>query len=395
MVLDSNYPPTGGGGAEFQVRTLARYFQSRGIAVEIIVPMVRYGPQVADEHVDGVPVHRIRYPDLRLIGGAVMLVRLAARLFVRRHRYAAVHVHIAHRMAAVASVVGALLGKPVIVKLTGLQELEHGILAPGADDVMQRLTRWGVQRASWIQATSTRIRKALLARGFDGARVVAIPNAVDAERFRPSATGRASIRQALGVPVSRRVVVYSGRLEIEKGVHDLIAAWAQCAGDADAELWLIGSGSRLESLRSELVRFGVETSVRLLGAHDRTEQYLVGADASVLPSHNEGLSNSLLEAMACGLPVVGTRVSGTEDFVEPMVTGMLVEPRDVAGLATSLGRMLVLSPGDLARYGDNARARIESCASIDRVAALLIEHYGLGGLPAGRGAAVLRGGSEG
>ena len=130
MVLESMFPTKGGGGAETQVRTLGRHLIEQGVPVSLLSPMVGYGSQSPTDVVDGIGVTRISYPKLPAVGALIMLSKLAWLLFRRRHGYTIIHAHIAGNMAAVCCLMGKLLNKPVLVKLTGMTEMVGGILDP-------------------------------------------------------------------------------------------------------------------------------------------------------------------------------------------------------------------------------------------------------------------------
>jgi hypothetical protein len=119
MVLESDFTRRGGGGAESQLRTVALGLKRLGQRVAIMTPMFVDGPQTSAERCWGLPVGRVRYPRLPLIGGGIMNLRLALFLLLNRERYDAWHVHIAHNMGAVTCLIGACLGKPVVVKVSG------------------------------------------------------------------------------------------------------------------------------------------------------------------------------------------------------------------------------------------------------------------------------------
>lgn len=377
MVLDSVFPSNGGGGAEFQVKTIATYFRQQGVPVGIVVPMVSYGSQLARETVDGVGVQRISYPNARLLGGVVLLLRLAVMLVRQRNSYSVIHAHIAGKMAAMASVIGRMLGKTVVVKLTGYQELQHGILAEGSGGPVTIIVRWGIKRATRVHAISSRLRSRLLARGFRESQILALPNAVDTARFSPSSDIRSAQRAKLGVRDSTRIYAYTGRLAEEKGVDLLVAAWARgIPREADAQLWLVGSGASAAELAERIRRQSLESQVVMMGAIQGIEDLLRAADIFVLPSYSEGLSNALLEAMATGLPVVGTRVSGTEDFIVPGVNGFIVPPGDEVALAEALRQSLLLTSDQIQKQGLAARSGVLDTAGIESVCGKLADVYG-------------------
>jgi glycosyltransferase involved in cell wall biosynthesis len=367
MVLESDFTQKGGGGAESQLRTLALHLKRLGHHVSILTPMLPWGPQVAAEVCFGIPVARLRYPKRKLIGGGIMCLRFAAFLVGNRHRYDAWHVHIGHHLGAVACAVGALIGKPVVVKISGWWELEQGLLKPGLNPI-QWLARRSLMHASAVQAISTRIAAELEKSGFPAERILVLPNAVDTERFTASTRQRAS-----GEPF---VAVFVGRLVAEKGLATLIDAWARAfAGRRDVKLRLVGGGREEEALREQAATLGITDHVEFLGHRDRVEEVLAQADVGILPSRIEGLSNTLLEFMACGLPVVASRVSGSEDFVVPGKNGWLFPVSDVETLAECLRQAESMPPAQLAALGRKARASVVKWAALDRVVGRLLELY--------------------
>jgi len=374
MVLESAYPAYGGGGAENQVRTLGMYLQQRGMQVTILGPMVAYGRQIARERIDGLEVIRLRYPQIRLLGGAILLARLTWFLFRNRERFDVFHAHIAHRMAAVSSVMGRWLGKPVVVKLTGMKEMAQGFLAPRRWGLERRIMRAAIGRACAIQATSQRIRSQLIASGFSQGVVQLIPNAVDIHRFRRSDESKQLRRDLCGT--ASLVGVYAGRLEPEKGVELLLRAWAGAfKGREDVRLVMVGDGRLREGLQALASELGVSDRVCFTGHTDDVSCYLGAADFGLLASYHEGLSNTLLEYMAAGLPVIGSRVSGTEDFVVDGETGWLFESGDRNQLEDRLRTMAALSISQSREMGGEARRRVAEFASVEAVGSKIIALY--------------------
>jgi glycosyltransferase involved in cell wall biosynthesis len=368
MLLDSDFKPKGGGGAESQVRTLARHMRRQGQQVTILTPLLPWGPQVTAERLAELPVGRVRYPYKPIVGGLVMGLRLAAFLWRKRARYDVWHAHVGHHFAAVACAMGALLGKPVVLKISGAWELEHGLLAEGRGP-LNAFLRGLLKRATAVQAISARIARDLVRMGFPSDRVVVLPNAVDTSRFQARTAPRA--------PGSPFTAVVVGRLVQEKGLETLLQAWAAAFGDRDgaARLRLVGGGPLEGPLRSEAERLGIAKQVELLGPSDRVAELLSEADAGVLPSRIEGLSNTLLEFMASGLPVIATRVSGSEDFVVTGRNGWLVDVGDVDALAGALRAAASLPPDALSVLGRNARDDVKAAAAIDAVVDRLLALY--------------------
>jgi glycosyltransferase involved in cell wall biosynthesis len=371
MVLESDFTPRGGGGAESQVRTLALHLLRLGHQATVVTPLLARGRQVTAERCDRIPVGRIRYPRLPTVGAAVMCLRWGAFLLGHGRRYDAWHVHIGHHLGAVTCFVGALVDKPVVVKISGSWELEQGVMAPGGHRLLDRLAvRW-LKRASAVQALSTRMAAELTRQGFPVERILVLPNAVDTSRFPSRATPRAP-----GAPFT---AVFVGRLVPEKDLATLLEAWSRAfppgGEEINARLRIVGGGPLEERLRAQAERLGLAGQVEFLGHRDRVEEVLAEADVGVLPSRIEGLSNTLLEFMASGLPALASRVSGSEDFVVPGRNGWLFEVSDVSALAAALREAKTLPPERLAAMGRQARADVEATASLDVVTGRLRALY--------------------
>lgn len=364
MVLESAFPNPRGGGAEAQVRTLARGLRARGERVTVLTPMFAGGPQERVSRVDGVPVCRLPYPRVRLLGGPLLWLLAARFLYRKRHRYDAWHVHIAHHVGAVCAVMGRLLGRRVLVKVSGWWELERGTLAPRAWP-WSRLARRCLLLADGWQAISRRIAVELAAKGVSADRILEIPNAVDTARF-------AGMPHPDGAPH----FLFIGRIVAEKGLPVLLDAFADVvAKHVDARLTIVGTGPLLEDLCKRALASDIAGNVVFTGHREDIEALLAGANLGVLPSRIEGLSNTLLECMASGLPVVASRISGNEDFVRHGDNGWLYEADDRDALAGCLLAAAALEPADRQAMGARARATVENRAGLDRVLERLLDAY--------------------
>lgn len=367
MVLESDFTQKGGGGAESQLRTIALHLKRLKQQVSILTPMLPWGPQVEVERCFGIPVFRLRYPKRKFIGAGVMLARFGLFLWSNRDRYDAWHVHIGHHLGAVACAMGSLINKPVVVKISGWWELEQGVLKPGLNPV-RMIARKLLGRATAIQAISTRIAAELEKAGFPPEKILVLPNAVDTERFEASSRVRKK-----GEPFT---AVFVGRLVGEKGLGTLLDAWAAAfAGREDVKLRLVGKGAEEEALREQARTLGIAGQVEFLGHRDRVEEVLATAHVGVLPSRIEGLSNTLLEFMASGLPVLATEVSGSEDFVITGRNGWLFPVSDAELLAKYLRDAEAMKPEALAAMGREARRSVEDAASLDLVVGRLMALY--------------------
>ncbi len=210
--------------------------------------------------------------------------------------------------------------------------------------------------------------------GLPAARLVQIYNGVDTHKFHPD---REAARQRLrDQGVDRRFVVGAvGRLEVVKNQVELVRAYAQrCARSEDfmahSALCLLGDGSQRDALQREAHKAGVAGSTFFLGARDDVAQLLPGLDVFVLPSLNEGISNTLLEAMACGVPVVASRVGGNAELFVDGQHGTLYETGDDDALGAALMRYFD-NPAMREERAGQARAHVASTFSLAR----MIERY--------------------
>ncbi|HSI60129.1 MAG TPA: glycosyltransferase, partial [Ideonella sp.] len=159
----------------------------------------------------------------------------------------------------------------------------------------------------------------------DAGRLACIPNGVDTERFAPAGeAARAAVRAELGCAPGELVIGCVASLSPIKRHVDLVDAFARLAAvRPEARLLLVGEGPLRAELSAQIAALGLAPAVRLLGARADMERLLPAFDLFVLASSSEGLSNAIIEAQACGLPVVATAVGGNVDLVEAGHNGLL------------------------------------------------------------------------
>ena len=143
------------------------------------------------------------------------------------------------------------------------------------------------------------------------------------------------------LPQDGPLVVACGRLAEVKGFSNLLSAFAQVRQHTAAHLWILGEGKQRAALEAQIRRFGLAGCVRLLGFRGNPFKYMKAADLFVLSSLYEGFGNVLVEAMACGTPVVSTDCPhGPGEIIEPGQSGLLVPSEDTEALAEAIVRVL-------------------------------------------------------
>ncbi len=201
-------------------------------------------------------------------------------------------------------------------------------------------------------------------------RIRVIPNGIDISRF-GNGGDRATIRRALGLPDDAVIGMCTARLARQKGHSWFItAANPVLTRFPKLHFVLVGDGPLRKEMTEQVRGTGLEGRVLLLGERTDVSELLAGSDLFVLPSLWEGMSLALLEAMASGLPVIATDVSGTRQVIRDGVDGLLVTPQDRGALQTALIELLT-NPVRAKGLGQAARARVESFTIEKRARAYL------------------------
>jgi glycosyltransferase involved in cell wall biosynthesis len=190
---------------------------------------------------------------------------------------------------------------------------------------------------------------------------------VDTGFFHPASNEeKMATRSRLGIPADKTILLYVGRLNAIKGVDVLLHGWSLVPGQVrdNTRLVLVGGDADNEDLLNMVASLRIDESVVLVGTQKAVRDYYWAADVFVLASRTEGLSVALLEAMACGLPVVASRVGGTPDVVQDDVNGLLFESENCSQLAQRLASM-VTKRDSWADMGAHARQSVIDYADMD------------------------------
>ena len=158
-------------------------------------------------------------------------------------------------------------------------------------------------------------------------RIHVLHNAVDVDRPMPVSKDRLPVREIFELPDESKIVVTVGRFSPEKGMDILLHSFAMLLRQMDkAHLVLVGDGQERVALETQVQQLRIEKNIHFAGYSETPGDYLVDADAFVLPSRSEGIPNAVLEAMAIGKPVVASAVGGVPEIIEDGITGLLVPP---------------------------------------------------------------------
>jgi glycosyltransferase involved in cell wall biosynthesis len=226
------------------------------------------------------------------------------------------------------------LGKPCVIGSRGSDIRVR-------DRISSHYTGLALREATEVLTVSEELRQQAIERyGAAPERVTTLVNGCNTALFHPRE--RSAVRAGLGVPEAATLITFVGRIVQAKGVAELVQAFARIAAERpQARLALVGDGVYREALDAQIAALGLADRVHRPGAVQPQEValWLAASDAMTLPSYSEGYPNVVVEALASGVPVVATDVGGTREIVDAGC-GELIQPRDVDGLATALGRVL-------------------------------------------------------
>jgi glycosyltransferase involved in cell wall biosynthesis len=344
IFTETYYPVVGGG--ETQARLLAEGLVAENYQVMVLTRKTDTS-QKRKEVVGGVEVYRLSPVGHQhwkkwglLITGLLALIRY-------RKKYDLILVSGFRVIGLAAVFVSLLTGKICILKADNNGEMSGDFFTGG-------LARYGLRRNSIPVSLFLKLRNAVLRRAhafiaissdirdeliqygkIPAHKIHHIPNCVDTSIFRPvNLSGKLEIRKNLGLPQKDVLVIYTGRLVSYKGLFTLLKSWEQvCKEHGNASLLLVGGGSLdiyncEDDLRDYVQRNNLQDCVSFIGEVQNVSHYLQAADIFVFPTEKEAFGISLIEAMACGLPVISTNVGGLKDIISNGNNGLVVRPGD-------------------------------------------------------------------
>ena len=366
MLTGAYHPETS--GASLQCRNLIRALNDR---VDFTVLTTSTNASLPRRSiVEQTPVRRVTVDPESRISKAVAVQRMTASFLELAGTIDLVHMHGFSQKSLLVVALARALGKGLAIKLTSF----------GHDDPQSirrhgRAMWWAYRQADRFIGVTPRFAEGFESAGLDRSRFVFIPNGVDLARFKPApAAERAELRRELGIAAAEPMVLFVGFFSREKNPDVLFEAWASLSERGlRSTLVLIGAttGPYYEIDATLAGEIKARASARKLGDRlifvehtDRIERFHRAADVFVLPTAREGMPNAMLEAMACGVPPVITRLEGVTDWiVTPGVTGELVNAVDAAAFARALEPLLI-SAERRQTLGTAARAHVEANFSL-------------------------------
>lgn len=286
----------------------------------------------------------------------------------KRFDFQVIDAHFAYPDGYAAALLGRWLRVPVTITLRGTES------RLARDRQFRKLLSKALQRVQRIFCVSESLKNLARNLGIEDHKIRVIPNGVDAEKFIPIPKSKA--RQILGLPLDIPVLVTVGALVERKGFHRVIELLPRLCRQFPGLRYLVAGGASPEGdwrqkLEQQVSRLGLQGNIHFLGqvSPEDLKVPLSAADVFVLSTRNEGWANVLLEAMACGLPIVTTDVGGNAEVVCDPEYGEVVSFDNAAALESALVSAF-RKPWDRARIIAYARQN-----SWDRRIAILVQEF--------------------
>ncbi len=354
-------------GAERQALAQGAELVRLGHSVHVLTHAVPGVP--TEETIQGIQVHRWIHSSKRGAWFSVSFVASAVRALRRlRKSYDLIHTHQALWEAVAAGVArsGPIRGAPTLIQpaSSGYYGEAEELARIRGSALLRRLI---LQNDAFV-AISADIERQWRALGVPADRMHRLASGVDGTHFQP-AIGR----EAADSPR----VLFTGRLHPQKNLDVLLDAWPRIASETKARLVLVGDGPERRRLEGKARATGIAEHVTFEGAVQDVAEALRSADIFVLPSVAEGMSNSLLEAMATGLPCVASDIGGNRDLLERnggSSAGVLVAHSTPEGWADAL-IALIRDRERRAQLGAEGRRRVDDTYNLKRVAARFLALY--------------------
>jgi N-acetyl-alpha-D-glucosaminyl L-malate synthase BshA len=323
VILTSMFPPSHIGGAEIAAQNVAGSLVAKGHNVSVVTSYSKGLPKHYNEN--GFSVNRIYYPKIRYLGMAIFWIRCL--LIIRRINPDIVHCQTTH-MGMPGFIYKKIYKKPYVVWCQGFD-----VYFPWR--FKKIISRMIFGDADAVIGLTEDMKKEMQKNCNKD--VFIIPEGISLKKF--EGFSKTFFRKKFGIKGSEKVIIFVGSLKPVKGVKYLVDAFKiVIKKNPRAKLFLIGDGPEKQDLKNIIKKNSLEKKVNFIGkiANQKVSEYLTVADIFVLPSLSEGFGIVNLEAMACGLPIIATRVGGVPEIVKDGENGFLVEPKNAEQIAEKI-----------------------------------------------------------
>jgi len=367
-IIERFYPIIG--GTEMQALQLIQKLKARGVNIEVLTRNI--GSSLSSsEVVKGIFVSRVGPIGL---SGGLNKVKFAWNVykFVKKNDSDILHVHSIYSLFGISCI---LTGKKVIGKIT------NSIGTREQNKLAKILKCFILKKINKIVAVSNQTKLEMEKIGFSNSQLFFIPNGVDIDQFkRLNNFEKTILRKKLNLPLTKLIATFSGRLVKQKGLDVLLKAINEVIKEfPDFHLIISGAGELQDNSEENVLKQFVSennlgTSVTFIGNVYNWVDYLNASDFFFFPSRWEGLPNALLEAAACGLPIIASNIGGNVDIIKDSYNGLLFESENSKELAEKI-IYLIKNKNLQQELGDNARKTVIKNFSFEFITKKYLEIY--------------------
>ncbi|MEQ1871161.1 MAG: N-acetyl-alpha-D-glucosaminyl L-malate synthase BshA [Vicinamibacterales bacterium] len=360
------------GGSGIVATELGKALAERGHEIHVLsneMP-VRFG-----EYTPGLSFHRVETPSYPVFREPQYLLSLANRIVqvARAERLDVVHAHYAIPHATAAYLARQMIAATPAVKVPRVVTTLHGtdITLLGADRSYSETVRFSIEQSDGVTAVSESLKQDTLRELGVKVPIRVIPNFIDCDLNRRHDVPEIRARFA---PLGEKLLIHVSNFRRVKRVTAVVEVFARVHAKVPSRLLMVGDGPDLDDAMRLARALGLGDRVQFLGEQDRVVPLLSAADVFLLPSSQESFGLAALEAMACELPVVASRIGGLPEVVEDGVSGFLHALHDLDGMAASVVRLLT-DPDLHARAAAASRRLAETRYADDAIVPIYERYY--------------------
>jgi N-acetyl-alpha-D-glucosaminyl L-malate synthase BshA len=328
------------GGSGIVATELGKALAVRGHRVHVMSADM---PARLGDYQPGLSFHRVETPSYPLFREPQYLLSLATKIVAvsRDERLDIVHAHYAIPHATAACLARQVLASRYPAHVPRVVTTLHGtdITLLGSDRSYSEIVAFSIQQSDGVTTVSESLKADTYRELGHSRDIRVIPNFIDADSARRSDRSRAELR-ANFAPAGEKLVIHVSNFRPVKRVAAVIEIFRQIHAAVPSRLLMVGDGPDLAGAAEQARAAGLGDAVRFLGDQEQVVQLLSASDLFLMPSAQESFGLAALEAMACDVPVVASRVGGVPELVEDGVTGFLCPPDDLAGMAQASIRLL-------------------------------------------------------
>ncbi len=361
----------------------ARMLVKKGFEIHVVTQHNSNIPY--EEIMDGIHIHRFKWLEPKefralvhfngLIDNFRLITYLISLFFklmwtTRKYNIDIIHSHSAIPTGFIGVIVAKIMKKPVLITAHGMD-----INNFEGNTFFKRLIKFSLNNCNKTIAVSKNLASKMMSFGVEEEKIIVLRNAVDTNRFKP--LKNKTLRNSYNIKENTVLILFIGYLDIFKGIFELIDAFYEVnTKNRNTKLIIIGEGPKEEELKEKVLEMGLKKSVIFTGKISPADipKYYQSADIFVLPSHTEGFPLVIIEAMACGLPVIASSIGGIPEIIEDNVNGFLVSPHDISVLVYKLN-ILINNPNLREKFAHVSLKIIEKKFSANKKIEKLVKLY--------------------